>query len=80
MGFVILARTYELFNYPDSGLVASVKKIKEKPDEVKRVIKAGIRANQYIRANRDGTINLYGTAEDGPGSCYRHLRQRRENL
>lgn len=58
MGFVILAKAYELFSYPDSGLVASVKKIKEKPDEVKRVIKAGIRANQYIRANRDGTIQF----------------------
>jgi DNA-binding SARP family transcriptional activator len=35
-----------------------VKKIKEKPDEVKRVIKAGIRANQYIRVNREGTIQF----------------------
>jgi NitT/TauT family transport system substrate-binding protein len=58
MGFVILAKAYELFSYPDSGLVASVKKNKEKPDEVKRVIKAGIRANQYIRANRAGTIQF----------------------
>jgi NitT/TauT family transport system substrate-binding protein len=58
MGFVILARSYEIFSYPDSGLVASVKKIKEKPDEVRRVIKAGIRANRYIRSNRDGTIQF----------------------
>ena len=58
MGFVILAKANELFSYPDSGLVASVKKIKEKPDEVKRVIKAGIKANRYIRSNRDGTIQF----------------------
>jgi NitT/TauT family transport system substrate-binding protein len=58
MGFVILAKAYELFSYPDSGLVAGTKKIKEKPDEVKRVIKAGIKANQYIRANREGTIQF----------------------
>jgi len=56
MGFVVLARAHELFSYPTSGLVASVKKIKEKPDEIKRVIKAGIKANRYIRQNREGTI------------------------
>jgi ABC-type nitrate/sulfonate/bicarbonate transport system substrate-binding protein len=58
MGFVILAKAYELFSYPDSGLVTSVRKIKEEPDEVKRVIKAGIKANRYIRANREGTIQF----------------------
>ncbi len=56
MGFVVLARAHELFSYPTSGLVASVKKIKEKPDEIKRVIKAGIKANRYIRQNRESTI------------------------
>ena len=56
MGFVVLARAHELFSYPTSGVVASVKKIKEKPDEIKRVIKAGIKANRYIRQNREGTI------------------------
>ena len=39
-----------------TGVLASDKKIKEKPDEIKRVIKAGIKANRYIRQNRDGTI------------------------
>jgi len=58
MGFVILAKAYELFSYPDSGLVTTVKKIKEKSDEVKRVIKAGINATRYIRANREGTIQF----------------------
>ncbi len=58
MGFIILARAYELFSYPDSGIVTTVKKIKEKPDEVKRVIKAGINATRYIRANREGTIQF----------------------
>jgi NitT/TauT family transport system substrate-binding protein len=58
MGFVVLARAHELFSYPTSGVVASVKKIKEKPEEVKRVIKAGIKANRYIRQNRESTIQL----------------------
>ena len=39
-------------------MVTGVKKIQEKPDEIKRVIKAGIKANRYIRGNRDGTIQF----------------------
>jgi len=58
LGFVVLARAQELFNFPASGLVASVRKIKEAPDEIKRVIKAGIKANRYIHQNRDGTIQV----------------------
>jgi len=56
LGFVVLARAHELFSFPVSGLVASVSKIKERPDEIKRAIKAGIKANRYIRQNRDGTL------------------------
>ena len=58
MGFVVIARAHELFSYPTSGVVVSAKKIREKPDEIKRVIKAGIKANRYIRQNREGTIQL----------------------
>ncbi len=58
MGFIVLARAYELFSYPNSGVTASVKKIRERPEETKRVIKAGIKANRYIRQNREGTIQL----------------------
>jgi ABC-type nitrate/sulfonate/bicarbonate transport system substrate-binding protein len=56
MGFVVLARAHELFSFPVTGVLSNVKKIKERPDEIKRVIKAGIKANRYIRQNRDGTI------------------------
>jgi NitT/TauT family transport system substrate-binding protein len=59
MGFVVLARAHELFSFPVTGVLASVKKIKEKPDEIKRVIRAGIKANRYIRQNRDGTIQTF---------------------
>jgi ABC-type nitrate/sulfonate/bicarbonate transport system substrate-binding protein len=58
IGFVVLARANELFSYPIGGLVASVRKIKERPDEIKRVIKAGIKANRYIHQNREGTIQV----------------------
>jgi NitT/TauT family transport system substrate-binding protein len=58
MGFISLAKAHELFTYPDIGLTTTLNKIKEKRDEVKRVIKAGIKANRYIRTNRDGTIQF----------------------
>jgi ABC-type nitrate/sulfonate/bicarbonate transport system substrate-binding protein len=56
LGFVVLARANELFNFPVSGLIASAKKIKERPDEIRRAIKASIKANRYIRQNREGTV------------------------
>ncbi len=42
----------------ETGLVAGVKKIHDKPDEIRRVIRAGIKANRYIRANREGTVQF----------------------
>jgi ABC-type nitrate/sulfonate/bicarbonate transport system substrate-binding protein len=57
-GFNILARAEDILIFPETGLVTGVKKIQEKPDEIKRVIKAGIKANRYIRDNRDGTIQF----------------------
>jgi NitT/TauT family transport system substrate-binding protein len=58
MGFPVIVRSEDLFIYPFSGLTTPIKKIKEKPDEVKRVIRAGIKANRYMRQNRDGTIPI----------------------
>ncbi len=57
-GFNSLAKAHDVLVFPETGLVTSVKKIQEKPDEIKRVIRAGIKANRYIRANRDGTIQF----------------------
>lgn len=59
MGFVVLARAHELFSFPVTGIITTDKKIKEKSDEVKRLIKAGLKANRYIRQNRDGTIQTW---------------------
>jgi ABC-type nitrate/sulfonate/bicarbonate transport system substrate-binding protein len=56
LGFVVLTRAHELFSFPLSGLIVSAKKLKERPDEIKRAMKAGIKANRYIRQNRDGTL------------------------
>jgi len=57
-GFNILSRADEVMVLPETGLVTSVKKIHDKPDEIKRAIRAGIKANRYIRGNRDGTIQF----------------------
>ena len=57
-GFNILARADEILIFPETGLVTGVKKIQDRPDEIKRVVKAGIKANRYIRGNRDGTIQF----------------------
>ena len=57
-GFNILARAEDILVFPETGLVTGVKKIQEKPDEIKRVVRAGIKANRYIRDNREGTIQF----------------------
>lgn len=58
LGFNILARAQDLLTYPEGGLSTTIKKIAERPDEVERVIEAGIKANRYIRTERDGTIQF----------------------
>jgi ABC-type nitrate/sulfonate/bicarbonate transport system substrate-binding protein len=58
LGLNSLARPAEFLTYPEDGLIATVNKIKQKPDEVKRVIRAGIKANRYIRTQREGTIQF----------------------
>jgi NitT/TauT family transport system substrate-binding protein len=55
-GFRILARAYELFSFPYLGLGTHARKIKERPDEIRRVIKATIRANRFIRDHRDEAV------------------------
>jgi ABC-type nitrate/sulfonate/bicarbonate transport system substrate-binding protein len=55
-GYRILARAYELFSFPYLGLGTHTRKIKDKPDEIRRVIKATIRANRFIRDNRDEAV------------------------
>ena len=50
---------HEIYSYAGGGLVTTTKKIKEKRDEIKRVIKASIKASQYVKTNADGTIQVY---------------------
>jgi len=58
MGFNILAKAYDVFRYPAIGLAATDKKIRERPDEVRKTLKALIRANRYMREDRAGAIQV----------------------
>ncbi|MBI2348522.1 MAG: ABC transporter substrate-binding protein [Deltaproteobacteria bacterium] len=58
LGFNVLARAYEIFRFPFIGLCATDKKIKERPDEIRRVLKALIRANRYMRVDPAGTVQV----------------------
>ena len=55
-GYNVLSRAYEQFRFPFTGIGATTKKLKEKPDEVKKMLRAMIRANRFVRQNREGTI------------------------
>ena len=55
-GFNVVARAHEAFQMPFSGLGTNLKRLKERPDEVKRMIKAFIRSSRYVRQNREGAV------------------------
>jgi NitT/TauT family transport system substrate-binding protein len=57
-GYKILGRAYELFSFPYLGLGTHTKKMKEKPEEIRRAIKATIRANRLIRENREEAVRI----------------------
>lgn len=58
MGFNVLLRAYEVFSFPFIGIGANLKTIKEKPDEAKRVVKAMVRANRFIRQDKEGAVRI----------------------
>jgi NitT/TauT family transport system substrate-binding protein len=58
MGFNVLLRAYEVFTFPFIGVGANVKTIKEKPEEVKKMLKAMVRANRFIREDKEGAVKI----------------------
>jgi ABC-type nitrate/sulfonate/bicarbonate transport system substrate-binding protein len=58
LGFHVIARSHEIFSFPQVGLMVNDRKIKQRPDEIKRIIKAGSEANRYIRSNSEGTVQF----------------------
>ncbi|HVH90211.1 MAG TPA: ABC transporter substrate-binding protein [Candidatus Acidoferrum sp.] len=77
LGLNVIARSYEIYKTTTFGLVTTTRKIKEKRDEVKRIIIAGIKASRYIRANRDQTVQslmeLFRTDREMAGANYEYL-------
>jgi NitT/TauT family transport system substrate-binding protein len=58
MGFNVLLRAYDVFSFPFIGIGANLKTIKDKPDEVKKVVKAMVRANRFIREDKEGAVRI----------------------
>ena len=58
MGFSVLVRAYDVFSFPFIGVSTTSKKIKESPTEVKKMTKAMLRANRFIREDREGAVKI----------------------
>ena len=69
MGFIVLTRAYEVFSFPFIGIGTNLKLLKERPQEVKKVIKAMVRANRFIREDKEGAVKVlveWGRVERDP--------------
>lgn len=59
-GFNLLVDAASVIDEPITGLGTSEKKIKEQPEEVKKVIRALLGALEYMREDREGTAKILG--------------------
>jgi NitT/TauT family transport system substrate-binding protein len=58
-GFGLLLHASDYVDLPLTGLGATTKKLKENPDQAKRVVRALNESLQFIRANRKETIDIF---------------------
>jgi ABC-type nitrate/sulfonate/bicarbonate transport systems, periplasmic components len=58
-GFGLLLHAADYVDLPLTGLGATLKKLKENPDQAKRVVRALNESLQFIRANRKETIDIF---------------------
>jgi ABC-type nitrate/sulfonate/bicarbonate transport system substrate-binding protein len=66
LGFTILVRGYEIFSFPFIGVGTTVRRLKERPLEVRKTVKALIRANRLIRQDKEVAVKVlmeWGRAE-----------------
>lgn len=57
-GFEVIAAAADVIdNLPLGGVTTTLKKVKENPGQVRRVLRTGLRALRYVRENRTGTID-----------------------
>lgn len=77
LGLNVIARSEDLYKLANFGLLTTSRKIKEKREEIKRTIVAGIKASRYIRANREPSVqsltDLFKTDRDMAGANYEYL-------
>jgi NitT/TauT family transport system substrate-binding protein len=60
-GYRRLVSAVDLLEYPQGGIATTDKKIKEKPGQVKRVVRAMIQALRLIREEREKTVSYIAT-------------------
>ncbi len=56
-GFRRLVFAGDLLDYPQGGLATTDKKIKDKPAQAKKIVRAIVRSLIHIRENREGIVN-----------------------
>ena len=55
---MIVAATDVIDSFAFSGLATSVKKVKEDPEQVRRVLRAMMKGLRYVWENKPGTVNV----------------------
>lgn len=60
-GYRRLVSAVDLLEYPQGGIATTDKKLKEKPAQVKRIIRAMIQALNEIRSERERTVSYIAT-------------------
>ena len=58
LGFKTLLRVRDLFPFPVNGIGVAEQKLKNNRDEVKKIVRALLRANRYILDNPKGAIKI----------------------
>ena len=58
MGFNVLTRAYENFTFPFSGVGTNLNALKERPQEVRKIVKSLLRANRFIRDDKEGAVRV----------------------
>jgi ABC-type nitrate/sulfonate/bicarbonate transport system substrate-binding protein len=61
MGFVSLLKLSDVAPLPESGIATAQTKIEGNRDEVKRVLRAVVRALRYLKSDRDGSLPSFAS-------------------
>jgi ABC-type nitrate/sulfonate/bicarbonate transport system substrate-binding protein len=59
LGMVTVLRLDEVAPLPEAGVATNVAKLENNPDQVKRVLRAVVRALQYLKTDREGSVSVF---------------------